>query len=458
MAGLDPWRNSLYVWFWVVLLLSSPLWAKTLEVGEGAPFVSIQSALNSASHGDTILVRPGRYHETLTIEESVRLVGQQIPHIEGTGQGNVITINADEVLVRGFRVSGSGNRMMHSDSGIKILGQRVRIEENQLFDNLFGVYLKKAKGSWIEGNSIEGRKEMDLGRRGAGIHLYDAHNNTIRNNRVRFVRDGVYFDHSDFNAVERNHFSRLRYGVHYMYCKDNRFYGNVFRDSLGGAAVMYTERVEFRENRFVNHRQGHNAFGLLLKDCLDSVAARNLILNNVNGIFIDNSHRNQFTENLVAYNDTGVLLYASSLENRFWSNDFIGNLATLLTVGRARAEWSREGRGNFYSDYRGYDLNADGIGDVSHRLQNVFEYLEGNRPLFRLYLNSAVADALVAAEKGFPIIPSSNQQDPFPRMRPVSGVSPQAEEGRTAYRFSALSLASVLLLLWIGYVFWSVRA
>jgi nitrous oxidase accessory protein len=273
------------------------------------------------------------------------------------------------------------------------------------------------------------------------------------------VRDGVYFDHADFNLVEDNEFSHLRYGVHYMYCEDNRFFRNIFRDSVGGVAVMYTERVVFRDNQILNNREGYNAFGLLFKDALDSVAEGNVIVNSVNGIFLDSSHRIKIRNNLVAYNDVGIMFYASSLENSFGGNDFVGNLATLHTVGRINADWTPDGLGNYYSDYAGYDVDGDGIGDTPHRLQDAFEYLEGSRPLLRLFLSSAVADALAAAERSFPIVPSSDEEDSAPRMKPVSGVKMTFRyEGRDQPRGGlALAGGSLAALMMSGLVSWRLR-
>ncbi len=44
------------------------------------------------------------------------------------------------------------------------------------------------------------------------------------------------------------------------------------------------------------------------------------------------------------------------------------------------------------------------------------------RPLLSLFLLSAVADAMSLAERSFPLVPSSNERDGMPRMKPVSGV------------------------------------
>jgi nitrous oxidase accessory protein len=432
----------------------APASADTLRVGDPGGFSTLTAAIAAAQPGDTVLVGPGQYRENLVIEKPLVLVGRGNPHIIGLGKGDVIQIRADDVEVSGFTISGSGAQMLVSDAGINVLGARARIRDNRVIDNLFGVYLRGAHEALVEGNTIRGRTEIDLGRRGAGVHLFDAQHNIIRNNLVSFVRDGVYFDHADFNIVEDNEFSDLRYGVHYMYCKSNKFFRNVFRDSLGGVAVMYTDHVTFSDNQILNNRAGHNAFGLLLKDCLDSVAERNVIVNNVNGIFLDNSHRNRFLGNLIAYNDVGVMLYASSLQNTFGRNDFLGNLATLHTVGRADADWTPNGQGNHYSDYMGYDVDGDGTGDTEHPLQDAFEYLEGGRPLLRLFLNSAASDALAAAERSFPIVPSSDEEDRAPRMKPVSGAKltyryDREETQRDSHWLAAGALVALFFSAWL---------
>lgn len=416
-------RKTLLLRLSLLLICPGVLQAKTLSVSTKGPLRSISRAIELAEDGDKILVAGGVYEENLAVNKEVVLEGLDQPVILGPKVGDVVAVLADSAHIRGFSISGSGKRMLHSDAGIKVVGNGVTIENNRLSDNLFGIYLKGCTNARVEGNVIQGRAEDEIGKRGAGVHFYDAHHNRVLDNRISWVRDGVYFDHADFNLVEGNEFSDLRYGVHYMYCQDNSFFRNIFRDSVAGVAVMYTERVVFRGNQIINNRKGYNAFGLLLKDCLDSVAEENVIVNNVNGIFLDNSHRNRFTRNLVAYNDVGVMLYASALGNEFSQNDFIGNQAVLHTVGRADADWSPEGKGNFYSSYAGYDLNEDGIGDIAHRLQDAFEYLAGRRPWLRLFLNGPAADALAFAERSFPLVPSSEEEDNAPAMKPVSGVS-----------------------------------
>jgi nitrous oxidase accessory protein len=440
------------------LFYSTPASSAVLTVGGEGSFRSVAAALAAAADGDVLDVAPGTYPGRLEITRRVTLRGRGEPHLVGDGEGDVVRVLADGAEISGFAIHGSGRRMMTSDAGVRVAAAGVHLADNRIFDNLFGVYLDGAREALIEGNTVVGRGEDDIGRRGAGIHLYDAHHNVIRGNHVRLVRDGVYFDHSDSNTVEDNEFRELRYGVHYMYCDDNRFFGNVFRDSVAGVAIMYSRRVVFADNLIVNNRTGFNAFGLLLKECEDSVAERNVIVDNGSGIFLDGAHRNRFRHNLVAYNDVGVLLYASALGNSFGANDFIGNLADLHTVGRAEADWTPGGEGNYYSGYAGFDLDGDGRGDVPHRLQDAFEVLEGNHPLLRLFLSSAAADALAAAETAFPILPGSRQWDTAPAMKPVSGLEVGSEiTASTPAGRPAAAGGWLVLVFALGWSVWRLR-
>jgi nitrous oxidase accessory protein len=433
----------------VLLLLAAAAVAETHRVGPGG-HGTIGAALAAAAPGDTVVVAKGVYEERLVIGKPVRLVGEGWPRIFGGYEGDVVLVQADDVEITGLEIAGSGRPMITSASGIKVRASKARIHGNRIVDNLFGVYLRECGDAVIEGNVIRGRAEDEVGVRGAGINLFDAHRNVVRGNEVSFVRDGVYFDHADNNLVDGNEFFELRYGIHYMFCNANSFTGNVFRDSMGGAAIMYTEGLTFRGNRMIDNRRGINAFGLLLKDCRNSVAEGNAFVNNTRGVFLDNSHGNLLRKNLVAYNDIGVMLFASSLENRFTGNDFVGNLSTLLTVGRADADWTPDGVGNHYSDYQGYDLDGDGTGDVEHRLQDAFEYLVGSRPLLRLFLNSAVADALCAAERSFPLVPTSDERDRAPFLKPASGVSlDRARRGGASGPVAAASIFTCLLAAWL---------
>ncbi len=120
--------------------------------------------------------------------------------------------------------------------------------------------------------------------------------------------------------------------------------------------------------------------------------------------------------NVIAENDVALQIFGSADQCEFVGNNFVENLSPLQLVGTStNTRWQQ----NYWSDYEGYDLDTDGVGDVAHKIQNVFEYLEGNYPRLRLYFNSPAAQALATAEKTFPIIKGSALADPMPKIKPA---------------------------------------
>lgn len=130
-------------------------------------------------------------------------------------------------------------------------------------------------------------------------------------------------------------------------------------------------------------------------------------------------HASTFRRNLIAANDTAIQTFSSATGNVFVENNFIQNLSPISVVGRASGSlWSDSARGNYWSDYTGYDLDENGVGDVPFKIQNVFERMEGDYPRLRLYLFSPASQALAFSEKIVPLIRGAEEYDRFPLMRP----------------------------------------
>ena len=93
-----------------------------------------------------------------------------------------------------------------------------------------------------------------------------------------------------------------------------------------------------------------------------------------------------------------VALFSSAERNRFGGNRFTGNRSDVVLSGRDSAtEWSIDGRGNYWSGYRGFDFDGDGVGDAPHPVVGAFERLEGANPAVRLFLQSPAAAGLELA-------------------------------------------------------------
>jgi nitrous oxidase accessory protein len=385
-------------------------------------FRTIGSAVSNAHSGDQIMVAAGVYDENVVLDKTLTLTGVGQPTIRGTGRGSVLTVTADNCVISGFAVEHSGGDLQAEDAGILLRSNRNTVENNELRDILFGIYLYKAAENSVRGNKVEGRAELESGERGAGLHLWNSDGNRLENNIIVRTRDGLYIQNSPNNTIRGNRVSDVRYGLHYMSSDNNTFEENVFFDNVAGAAIMYSQNIKLRRNAFV-HNRGFSSFGILLQDCRECLAENNLIANNATGIFLEATRNSIFRRNTIADNDTALQIFSSSAENIFTENNFIDNLSPLSLVGRGGSvSWQAAGVGNYWSDYDGYDLDSDSFGDVPHKIQNVFEYMVGNFPRLQIYLNSPAAQSIVMAEKSFPIVKGSNEVDRRPLTRPMASV------------------------------------
>jgi parallel beta-helix repeat protein len=114
---------------------------------------------------------------------------------------------------------------------------------------------------------------------------------------------------------------------------------------------------------------------------------RNVISSNTDGIDVYYySVGNIFYENAINSNNWGVYLSFYSNNNVFYHNNFVGNIYNVYAEQTANI-WCYIGEGNYWDDYRGEDLNKDGIGDTPHNIdeKNVDYY-----PLMGRYHTFAV--------------------------------------------------------------------
>jgi nitrous oxidase accessory protein len=446
---------------WLLVVTLSALWgvaqADALTVGPPpARFQTLQSAIAAAKPGDTIRVQPGAYTGQFILDKRLAIEGVGKPVLRGEGRGSVVIVIADHCSIRGFVIEHSGGDLQAEDSGLLLKSSENTIADNELRDVLYGIYLYHSQRNTIRGNTVRGRRELEVGSRGAGLHLWNSPDNTIEDNMITGARDGMYIQSSPGNKIRRNRVFGVRYGLHYMSSDANKFEENVFSDNVAGAAIMYSRKIELRRNAFV-HNRGFSSFGILFQDCEENVAEENFIIDNATGIFAEALRKSVFRRNVIAENDLALVIFSSCARNLFAENNFVENLSPLRLVGRrSDTRWQEGGRGNYWSDYRGYDLDGDGVGDVAHKVQNVFEYLEGNHPRLRLYLSSPAAQALAVAEHAFPIIKGSPEKDEAPLMKPVALHFPlekprQAASARTLFALLSLSLAgTAIAVMWRG--------
>ncbi len=402
----------------VVLLLSlcsgvTTLDAATLTVDENA---SIGDTVKRAAQGDTIVVKGGVHHERFVVDKSLILIGEDGAVIDGGGVNSVITIMAPSVVVRGFTIRNTGDRLSEGDAGIMAKKAKgVIVEENRFEDALFGVQIRNSPDSIVRDNIFHG-KNLDVGRRGDLIRVWYSSGALVEDNRVFDGRDVVIW-YSKKIAVRRNEVRNGRYGIHFMYCDDAMIEDNRLIGNSVGVYLMYSYRLQLQKNWVIANR-GASGYGIGQKDMYDGLIADNFVADNRAGMFMDNS-TNTFRNNLIAFNDYGILALPSARKNTFAKNSFVDNGEQVAIEGQGRLG-SNQWKDNYWSDYNGYDADGDGIGDMPYRSVHLFEKLTEQHRALRIFTYSPSVQALDFASRLFPVFtPQPKLVDDAPRMQPV---------------------------------------
>jgi nitrous oxidase accessory protein len=400
--------------------------AATFRVSPSSLIISISKAIELSNDGDTIEVEHGVYKERIVVDKSVKLIGIDRPVIDGQDKGTVVLIRSPECTFKGFLVRGSGESLTVEDAGI-ILDSAPDsiIEDNQLEDVLFGIYLKNSPRGLIQHNVIKG-KDLPLPDRGDGIRLWYSPETQILYNHINISRDLVMW-WSGKTLIKGNKVENGRYGLHYMYSDDNVFEDNIFIDNFVGGFLMYSSGIRFYHNIFARNHGLATGYGVGFKDLDDVIAEENLFIDNRIGLYLDNSPHlidswNEIKKNVIAFNDIGASFMPSIERNILVSNSFIDNGEQIEIRGGGRLSgntWFKDNKGNYWSDYLGYDENRDGIGDVPYLAESLFESLIDRYPNIRIFIFSPVSQAIEFASQAFPVFkPEPKVKDSYPIVAP----------------------------------------
>ena len=147
---------------------------------------------------------------------------------------------------------------------------------------------------------------------------------------------------------------------------------------------------------------GNDDHGIMLRTIQDSVIENNVVAGNGRGFFIYDAEYNTLHNNLVIDNRIGVHLSAGSSNNKVDGNDFIGNQEQVKFVAARDVEWGRS-KGNYWSNYSGWDQDGDGVGDVAYEANDVVDRLNWQYPLVKLLLSSPAVQTLRFVARQFPV-------------------------------------------------------
>lgn len=400
----------------LVLLLGPALGAQELVVGRGGRYATITEALAAATPGATVRIRAGTYREPTLNARVPRLtiVGEGDPVLDGEGIRELLVLHAPNITVRGLTFTNTGVSQMQDRAALRVLeADDCVIDANRFRNVLFAIYLQRAARCVVRGNDIRSQGAGET-TNGNGIHLWNSPHTRVLHNYVEGQRDGIYFEFS-VGAEARGNVSRQnsRYGLHFMFSDSCRYENNTFDRNGAGVAVMYSKGITMVGNAFLAAK-GSSAYGLLLKEITDGALVGNRFVGSSTGLYLEGASRLEIRGNEFRANGWAVRLMANALDNRFTANRFADNAFDVTTNSRTvRSTFD----GNWWADYRGYDLDRDGRGDVPFHPVRLFSLVVERHPEALLLLRSPVTLVLDAAERVFPVLTPS-LADASPLMRP----------------------------------------
>lgn len=356
---------------------------------------SLQPLVDATPEGGVLRPPPGLYEGSIKITKPITIDGRGEVQIDGQGRGSVIQIRGNGVTLRGLEIRGSGENHDTMDAGITVRGHRNVIEDNVIRDCLFGIDLGQSNENVIRRNKISS-KSLALGVKGDGIRLWYSRNNQIVYNEIRDVRDVVVW-YSAENLIAHNLVVGGRYALHFMYSKRNIVEDNRYTGNMVGVFLMYSDGVELRRNE-ITQGVGATSMGVGFKESSNVLLEDNTIARCATGIYLDISPfepdtSNRFIANRIAFNSVGVLFHSDWHGNIFERNDFDNNFTQVAVRGgggATRQTW----RGNRWRDYRGFDRNADGIGDQPYELFSYADRFWVDRPYAAFFRGSPLFEMI----------------------------------------------------------------
>jgi parallel beta-helix repeat protein len=364
-------KRLLVLLFVLILVASSasmlPVKAegRTIVVPDDYPTVSL--AVQSAAAGDTVHVKEGAYHEqALELTKSISLIGEGVdkttlylnPPLVKVGYmmqwiwipDTAIKIGADDVKIEGFSINLPDDSY-DVGSAIHAVGDRISIISNQVGNR--SIYLQGSSLN-ITGNSVAGTIEA------IGSHQIIAYNTLKDNLKIQ----------GSYNQIYGNIISGYYFGGIHLNGSFNCFVGNSFSSMEIDDSNSNNFIVDNSFSRLVMQEFGNGG-------CSDNTVSKNRVTGNGgfnDGIHLWKGSNNTFSANTIRDCQTGLTIGDSnsiSGGNLVFLNNFLNNSEQHVNANHTVNRLDNGAKGNYYDDYRGNDVNGDGVGDSPYTLQEI---------------------------------------------------------------------------------------
>lgn len=416
--------NKVTFIFCVILFASTNIFAQTVQI---SPQDNLQQILDNSLDGDIVELTNGTYLGNFVIKKAITLMSKidNKVIIDAQGKGNALLLKNSNITIKNLNIINWGSDLTEQNAAIySNKNNNLIIKNNKLHGDSFGMWLQKADNIKVLNNTVVGNTKLRSPDRGNGIQLSSVTHSRVYQNEIYHVRDGLYIIASKNNTIEANQLHDLRYGIHYMYSYDNIVINNNANNTRAGYALMSSRRLTITGNKTTNSED----YGFLLNFITQSTFSDNYIKNvwtkpdkkvqgrDGKGLFVYNSGYNSITNNHIENAEIGIHLTAGSEKTKIYGNSFINNPTQVKYVVNRKEEWSKNGQGNYWSNYLGWDMNNDNIGDVAFEPNDGIDKLVWQYPEMKMIMDSPAIIILRWVQRQFPILKPPGVKDSFPLM------------------------------------------
>jgi len=209
-----------------------------VEIEGKGKYNFIQDAIDAASDGDTIIVHNGIYRETLVLNKSINLFGENMDKTLIVNNGSIledsviIWVTADNCTVKGFNIEFSNSSFDFDTFGIRVSSSNNVISNNNILypshgNDKYAIYVDR----YSENNVIT---RNNISECSYGVYITYASNNDISRNTIANSSYGIYLRNSYMSTVSWNNISSCLQGIRLKGATGCKIFRNIVVGNLYG--------------------------------------------------------------------------------------------------------------------------------------------------------------------------------------------------------------------------------